>query len=480
MVKGRKSIWEGSMVVRYNNADPAYDIARNIINVQFEDLPQRAIDFVKMEVLDCIGVALAGSTKPGIQELLALLTSFGGKKQSSIIASGTKLPVIHAAQVNASMIHAVDYDDVVDIAVVHPGCVVVASCLALSEYRGKVTGKEFITAIALGVDLMTRMGLATKYRGTYSQVGWHATTLYGFFGAAGATGKLLGLDETAMVNALGIAYHQTSGNLQGSEDGALTKRMGPGFAARGGIMAALMAQRGITGALNCIEGKYGIYNVYQHGAYDRETLLQNLGKDFTGTMLTIKPYPCCRAAHAFVDATLALIREHHIEATQVQEITVYAGDGAYRLCSPLEVKTNPRTPVDSQFSVPWAVAVAIANKKVTMDAFTREAIEDRRILDLSHKIKVERNPNFSHPVTEPGRVKITTNTGTYIKQVDQPCGGPESNMTYEDVIPKFLDCASCSIKPIPPKIIDRIIQLIANLEEVKPVSQILALLNKNY
>ena len=376
------------------------------------------------------------------------------------------------------MMHAADYDDTVDIAVVHPGCVVVPTCFALSEYRGKVTGKEFITAIALGVDLMTRMGLATKYRGTYPQAGWNATTLYGFFGAAGATGKLLGFDETAMVNALGIAYHQASGNLQGSEDGALTKRMGPGFSARGGVMAALMAQRGITGARNCIEGKYGIYNVYQHGAYDRETLLQDLGKEFTGTMLTIKPYPCCRATHAFVDATLALIREQDIEANQVQEITVYAGDGAYRMCTPLEVKTNPRTLVDAQFSVPWAVAAAIANKKVTMDAFTPEAIGDRRILALSNKIKVERDPHLSHPVTEPGRVKIETNTGAYMKQVDHPSGGPDSHRTYEDVIPKFLDCASYSIKPISQTILNRIIQSIANLEDVKPVSQILDLLNK--
>jgi 2-methylcitrate dehydratase PrpD len=283
-----------------------------------------------------------------------------------------------------------------------------------------------------------------------------------------------------MVNALGIAYHQASGNLQGSEDGALAKRMGPGFAARGGVMAGLMAQRGITGARNCIEGKYGIYNVYQHGAYDRETLLQDMGKEFTGTMLTIKPYPCCRATHAFVDATLALIRKYSIGANQVREITVYAGDGAYRMCTPLEVKANPRTLVDSQFSVPWAVAVAIANKKISMDAFTREAIGDRRILDLSNKIKVERDPSLSHPVSEAGRVKIETNAGTYIKQVDHPRGGPDSNMTYEDVIPKFVDCASYSIKSVPQKTIDRIIQLIANLEEVKDVAQILALLNKNF
>jgi 2-methylcitrate dehydratase PrpD len=144
------------------------------------------------------------------------------------------------------------------------------------------------------------------------------------------------------------------------------------------------------------------------------------------------------------------------------------------------VKANPRTLVDSQFSVPWAVAVAIANKKISMDAFTREAIGDRRILDLSNKIKVERDPNLSHPVSEAGRVKIETNAGTYIKQVDHPRGGPDSNMTYEDVIPKFVDCASYSIKSVPQKTIDRIIQLIANLEEVKDVAQILALLNKNF
>lgn len=238
--------------------DPTYILAKNLIGTRYEDLPQEVIEATKLQILDSLGVAFAGASAPGVQELFHLLKRFEGIKQCSVIASNSKLPVMDAAQINAAMTHALDFDDYLVKSSVKPACVVVPTCLAMAEYIGKLSGKECLTAIAIGVELMERMGLATKYEQGPHNAGWHFTTIYGVFGAAGIAGKLLGFDEDKMVNALGLAYHQAAGNLQATFDGALSKRMGPGFAAKDGIMAALMAEVGITGAKDCIEEK-GVY-----------------------------------------------------------------------------------------------------------------------------------------------------------------------------------------------------------------------------
>ena len=453
--------------------DAIYDFARNFIKVSFEDLPREAVDAAKMEVLDSLGVALAGSTLRGVPELLELLKEFGGKGQSTVIAADIKLPVIHAAQINATMIHAAEYDDTLEIPLSHPGSVLISTCFAMAEYIGKLSGRECLTAIALGADLMGRWGLAINHKISGDKRGLNLTTLYGYFAAAAIAGRLLGLGEDELINALGIAYHQASGFGVGVDDGALTKRMGPGFAARGGILAALMAKKGITGPKKIIDGQTGIYNAYHQGAYNRETLLRNLGIVFEGADLTIKPYPCCRATHTFIDATLILVKEHNIKPEQVQEVKVTVGKGGTLLCTPLDVKCNPRTPVDAQFSIPWVVATAIVKRRVGMDNATKEGLKDESIRKISSKIKIVTDPDpVFHPL-DPGRVEIITKEGSYKKRVDNPYGGPKNPMTLDDCVNKFYECSTYAVKHIPGKNLDRVVELIKKVEKVDNVVEIM-------
>src|SRR4030043_494145 len=116
-----------------------------------------------------------------------------------------------AAQVNGTMIHALDYDDGHQVALVHIGCVAVSTAFAVAERMGRVSGKELITVIALGGDFMARLGLASKPGSSALSAGWHPTTLFGFLGSAAIAGRIIGLDEEKMINALGLAYHQCGG-----------------------------------------------------------------------------------------------------------------------------------------------------------------------------------------------------------------------------------------------------------------------------
>jgi len=360
--------------------DAAYALAKNLVTVKYDDIPRDVVGITKKQILDILGVALGGSSRPGVRELAELIGEWGGKEESTVLCFGHKVPAPNAAQVNATMGHALDYDDTGD-GPTHPSVVIVPTCLAMAERRGGVSGCDFIAAVTLGVDMMGRLGqafrsgLKTAPVGGHPGAGWHLTALYGYLAAAGVAGRLLGLDENKLLNALGIAYHQCAGNGQCVTEGALTKRMGPGFAARGGIVAALMAEKGITGAKDCLEGEVGLYNLYHKGEYDPEPLTADLGKRFAGANVAMKPYPCCKGTHGYVDLVLGLVDKNHIRAEDVQEITVFCRDETYFLLHPLEKRSRPENPVDSQFSIPWAVAAVFARGRAGIGEFTEEAIK---------------------------------------------------------------------------------------------------------
>jgi 2-methylcitrate dehydratase PrpD len=223
-----------------------------------------------------LGVALGGINQPGATHVCALVKEWGGKEESSIIGSKQKVPAPNAAQVNATMAHTLDFDDVHEAAVMHPGIASIPVVMAVGEAQGNLSGKEMIVCTALGVDMMCRLALATTPGKSPIELGWHLTTLFGFMGAAATAARVMHLNEEQIVDAIGIGYHQSCGNGQCVKDGALTKRLGPGFAVKGGITAALMAKMGVTGAKNSLEGEWGLYKQYMDGDYSPEILTADL------------------------------------------------------------------------------------------------------------------------------------------------------------------------------------------------------------
>ena len=453
------------------------DFVKHFISTRYEDIPADAVESAKREVLDSLATALGGSSKAGIGELVDMVREWGGSEQSTVIAYGIRCPAPNAAQVNGTMIHALDYDDGHQKALVHIGCVAVSTCFAVAERMGKTSGKELITAIVLGGDFLARLGLASRPEASALASGWHPTTLFGFLGAAAMAGRLMGLGEEKMINALGLAYHQCGGAGSGVADGALAKRMGPGLAARAGITAALMAERGITGERDPLEGRTGLFNTYMGGDYDVKILTSDLGKRFEGVNIGDKPYPCCGLTHACIDATLALVSRHDIKVDQIQGITVYGGQSVYGLSQPPEVKCTPRTIIDAQFSVPWVVATTLVKGKVTVDDFTDEAIKRQDIQKIAQKITARLDPAMDRHGVGPGGVIITMKDGTeYQEEVEHCLGSVERPMTFEDCTKKFRECATCSVKPLPTGTVDKVIEMVGQLEKLDDATEIIRIL----
>ncbi|MFC1967617.1 MmgE/PrpD family protein [Chloroflexota bacterium] len=463
--------------------DAAFDLAQNVIKTRFEDLPPEAIEATKNDILDTLGVGIAGTTAAAAKEVLELGREWGGKPESTIVSFGDKMPSYMAAFINGTMAHGLDFDDNHDKATLHVGPAVVSAAMAIAERVGNIDGKTFSTAVALGADLIIRMGLATKR--PLHEGGFMFTPLYGYFGAAAASGKILGLDQGQMVNAFGIAYAQAAGNMQVNVDNehALTKRLSVGFASKGGVMSALLAQKGLTGAQHSMEGRFGLFNLYQRGEYDRSILLKDLGKVFEIASISFKPYSCCRQIHAFADAARQLKRDYEINPDNIQSITVYINETAGKaLCEPLDLRRAPQEEVFAQFSLPYNVGVALARGKVVINDFTIEAMKDPDVLAITRKITPKVDPALSNRknLSPETAVEILMKDGTVLKSKSTvtPKGHPDNPMSWAELGEKFMDCVSHSAEPLSKGNVEKAIDLCAHLENVSDVSQIVRLLSK--
>ena len=462
---------------RADQVDAIVPLVRNVIRTKYEDIPQQVREVAKRTVIDTLGPIIAGSTAPGCQAVVNMIKDWGGKKESTIIAGGLKVPAANAVWANATMGRSRELDDCEDITGDHSSVAAVPTALAMSEMLGGASGKDVMTAIVLGADLVIRIRRACKRKSGISPWG---TGSYCVFNAAAVAGKLLGLNEEKMINAMGLAYSQMSNTYQWVFDGALSGRVHQGIAVKAGLVSALLADKGITGPHSVLEGKYGLYPVYELDQYDRDTIFAGLGKEFHITDLSVKPFSSCKDTHTPIQATLELVRENDIKPQDVEEIRVYVNESSYRLCAvPENTKRAPKSIADAQFSDYYTVAAAVIHRDVFIAQFTEEAIKDPKVLQMCNKVKVIADPEMSAIAITvgPSKVQIDTKAGrTYSRTVEYVPGHPKNPMSFDDCVEKFRKCLPFSIKPLPDENIERVISLVRNLENLKDVRRIPRLL----
>jgi 2-methylcitrate dehydratase PrpD len=342
--------------------DPAWPLAQHVCRIGYADLPASAVECARRDILDTFGCILGGSGSPGIAELCAVIGDWGGREESRVLLRGIRLPAPQAALLNASMGHALDFDDTLDTGgSIHPGVSVLAAALAMADRLDGISGQNLLLAVALGLDVSCRIAFASTL-----DRGWHRTAALGVFGATAAAGKLLGLTAEQMLNAFGVAYSQAAGNRQCILDGALTKRLQAGQAASAGVFAAVLAQTGFTGAHNIFNGRFGFFELYQPNGHDASLLLRDLGNVFCGEALSYKPYPCGRPLHGAIDAALAARAALGITAADdIAAVTIEADPAGHAdQFNAGPTKCRPTQVVEAQFAQPFLVATALVKGRV--------------------------------------------------------------------------------------------------------------------
>lgn len=422
-------------------------LAQHCLGIGFEDLPAELVTVTKRQITDTLGVAVAARDADGVVQLRELTSEFGGRPEARVWGSGIRVPAHDAARVNATMAHALEFDDTYEPAVLHAGVITVPVALTMADLRAgdePVSGRELITTVAGAVDAACRLARAGRPGTAAFETGWHNTALYGYFAAALVAGRLLRLSEQQLVSALGIAYHQCGGNAQAHLEGALTKRMGPGFGAHTGIFAARLAQRGVLGVAEVLEGRRGLYRQYFADSYSLDLLLGGLGTEFPGEQVSVKPWPSCRGSHTAIDAALTLKTGAHLDAALIERVTVYSGPGEHAmLAAPVGRKRRPTTVVEAQFSVPWAVACALLDDTVGLANLTDEALRRKDVLEFTERIDTAQDDSLARPGGGPGaaRVEVLLRDGQILSQLStDPPGGPQRPIGDDQLRAKLLDC----------------------------------------
>ena len=448
--------------------DPASALARHVCRTGYADLPASAVESARRDLLDTFGCMLGGSGSPGIGELFAVVSRWGGLAESRVLLRGISLPSPQAALLNASMGHALDFDDTLDTGgSIHPGVSVLGAALAACDSLGNVTGKELLLAVALGLDVSCRIALASTV-----DRGWHRTAAMGVFGAAAAAGKLLRLTPEQMLAALGVAYSHAAGNRQCILDGALSKRLQAGQAASAGVFSAVLAQTGFTGAHNIFDGRFGFFELYQPNGADPSELLRDLGTAFRGEELSFKPYPCGRPLHAAIDAALAARAQLQVtQADDIATVTIEADAAGH--ADQFErgpAKRRPTQVVEAQFAQPFLVATALAHGRVGIAEV--DGLGDPEVLALSDKIA-----GTAREGRKKGSLSITvsrTDGRTVAIEATDPIGSPQKPLTDAQFEAKFRDCACNAVRPLSDASVDTALARIAQLEALTNASELMA------
>jgi 2-methylcitrate dehydratase PrpD len=400
----------------------AEHIARFILGTRFEDIPQELINRTQAYVTDLLGASLPGISELSSQAVVRTVLAEGGPAKATIFGKGRLVSMSGASLANGTIAHALELDDDHRIGTIHPGAVVIPTALACAEAAGS-DGKTFLRAVTVGYEIACRAGESFLGRQYYQ--GFHPTSTCGVFGAAAASGIILGLNYGQMVNALGIAGTQAFGLGEWRADGSWIKRFHPGRAAQSGILSSLLAREGFTGPATIFEGKDGFLRAFSYKEnYDADALLRGLGRDFRMGLTAFKPYPGCRFTHAVIDIGLDLLREQEIQAQEIEQglVRIYKTDI-------LNYVSRPATPVIAQFSVPYLLATALLHGRVTLDHLTEEAIRDSEVLALADRIQVEEDPAFTkdYPTSYSTEVSLKLRSGEELKGFrDCPRGDPEA------------------------------------------------------
>lgn len=459
--------------------DLCEDIADFVVGTRYDKLSNDAVEGAKKSILDMLGVILAGAgMEPAARAVVELAMESSGRPESSVLGFGGRVPAVTAAFANGAMAHSLDFDDLTPWGQ-HAGSSLIPPVFAIAEKivtdEGTVSGQDMIAAIAAGQDLFNRFRRFLDWRKD-----WNFSTVMGVYCGTAACAYLLRLPKAQVAHALGIASLQSSGtsaviNAVGTD----LRGIYAGFSARGAVTAALLAQKGITGIPGIFEGRHGIFEMYFGNRYDRKSLVNGLGKIYTGGSTLYKRWPSVGTAHSHIHATIELMKEHNLDATDIDKIRIFVGDYHRLTCDPLETRRAPAAPVEAKFSLPFLVAIAAVRRDMSFDDFTEDAIKDPRVLAAARMVEPIDDASLDWKLElPPGRVEIVMRDGRRFERVGTRVpGGIDNPMLWDDLVRKFLDCASRSPTRRSADQLAEVTQAVRGLEGMRDATAILRMLS---
>ena len=445
-------------------------LARFIVEARLEDMPEPVIAAAKTAILDTVGVTAAAVGEPVATHITGYVRAAGGSPDATVIGGGLKTSTSLAALANATLGHALDFDDTNWLLVGHASVVVLPAVLAEAEALG-ATGREIVEAYVIGFEVSSKLGSGMNM-GLYNN-GWHPTSTVGAMGAAAAVSRLRGFGIEQTRAALGSAASQASGVR--ANFGTMTKPLHAGLASEAGVRAADFAEAGITASAEILEAQNGYCEAFSgKGNFRLEETVKQLGNPYVletpGNNL--KPYPCCMSAHASIDALRDLIDEKNLTAGDVERIDV-------DLMKPniMNLSYNrPKTGLQGKFSAEYTLSRMLMDRTLRLDTFTDEAVNDPAAQAMMEKVHVHLTevPGWKEGTARPSTVTVHTKGGETLRKTGTKSRGNATWPLMEDEVhEKFRDCAE---RKIGREKTDEALASLTSLEEQESIHPLMSLL----
>lgn len=419
-------------------------------------------------IADTVGVMLAGAMEPAARLAQATATE-DSRGDCIVIGTPARVGADAAALANGVAAHALDYDDMCFVSLAHPSCVLVPAILAAGETT-RASGARILDAYVAGFELECRLGIVMNPR-HYHERGWHCTSSIGTLGAAAAAAHVLGLDARTVQHALGIAASAAGGFKENM--GSMVKPLHAGLAARNGLMAARLAQRGFTSSPQALDGPQGYLAVMDSEHRTLESAMSDLGArwEILETGITVKLYPSCAATHPPLDALLDLRRREGITADAIARIEVEVDSMTPRLL----IHDRPADGLAAKFSMPFCAAAAFVYGHIGIDTFAVERIHDPAVRRLMPHVTMRANPSFdaAAPLSH-ARVTVTLLDGRVFTAAADGARGYPGRLSTGELAAKFADCAARAMQPEAAARAWTAVQAIESMGDVRELTALLA------
>jgi aconitate decarboxylase len=451
---------------------PTLTLATYISELSYKHIPQAVISHAKFCLIDSLGCALFGSTLQWGKIITSFAKEMGKGKGALIWGDGTEVPSTSAPLANGTLIHSFEMDDLHRVGVIHPGAEAIPAADALVRLAGNVDGKRFLTAVVAGYEVGCRVAMT----GGAAQLrrGFHPSATSGTFAAGAAAAKMLQLNSSKTLHALGIAGTQAAG-LMAAQHASMVKRMHPGRSAQAGVYGALLAAKGFTGIEDILEAPYGGFCSTFCDNPNLSHLTQDLGKRFETLNVGCKPYPCCGSNHTSIDALKKILSNHpEVSAENVDKIRIRT-TRATKLHVGWPYKPNSMT--TAQMNLPFCVAVLLHDRDFFVDQITEKSIRSDAVLNTANKIEVVEDPEFES-LGDEGRhgvnLEVHLQNGTrYSEQILHAKGSDQHPMSKDEILQKFRLLASRVIsRPGLEKLEDTLLHL-EKLDDARKIAKLL-------
>ena len=441
----------------------AVQLARHFASLDYRRLPENSKTGVKRLLLDYLGVAIGGSQSDSGLIACRYAQSDGGTAEATLIGNGARVPAAQAAFANAISSHSLELDDIDVLALFHFSPPVFSAALAAAE--AECNGKQLITALVAGCEMMERASRASNP--SLRDRGYHTTPVCGVLGAAVAAGKLWRLAPPKLMSAIGLAAAQASGILE-FQGPSMQKRFSPGPGARGGVTAARMAQFGYTGQETILEGPRGFLKAYSD-KYDPGKLVEGLDEPYQ-LDIEFKPYACARPIHNAIDCALVIRNRDNPRLNDITKIHV----ARHPSWAHYHLEKTPKTFHAAQMNLPFSVGVAFKEGQALIDQYQDRKLKDPLIARLMNATEVSVDASLPRGVS--CRMTVTMRDGQQFEsQVDYPKGSIQNPMTDAELEAKF---TGLSLPVIGENQVAQVIELVRDLERCTDIRKLMKLTAK--